>query len=96
MTTSPPTDQTSARVVESLATLFGETSPDTIFSAPERIGDDLVIAAAAWERAGASAWAGAAAAIPAVIRASAVAGAAEGRRRGDQSPLCAWGQKAST
>ena len=35
-----------------LQALFGEASPTTIFSAPERIGDDVVITAAAWERVG--------------------------------------------
>ena len=31
---------------------FGEASPGQVFSPPERIGDDVVITAAAWERAG--------------------------------------------
>jgi uncharacterized spore protein YtfJ len=32
--------------------LFGPAAPGTVFSQPEVVGDDLVIAAAAWERAG--------------------------------------------
>lgn len=45
-------DQAAGRTVESLETLFGPASPATVFSAPERLGDDLVITAASWERAG--------------------------------------------
>ncbi|HEU4319125.1 MAG TPA: spore germination protein GerW family protein [Acidimicrobiia bacterium] len=40
------------RIDRSLERLFGETSPNTVFSAPEAIGDDLVIVASAWERTG--------------------------------------------
>ena len=40
------------RVDQSLEKLFGEASTGTVFSAPEKAGDDLVIVAAAWERAG--------------------------------------------
>lgn len=32
--------------------LFGSAAPGTVFSEPRVVGDDLVIAAAAWERAG--------------------------------------------
>jgi uncharacterized spore protein YtfJ len=45
-------DRASARTVESLTAIFGEASPATIFSPPERVGDDLVVTAAAWDRAG--------------------------------------------
>lgn len=40
------------RLQESLATLMGEVSAATVFSAPVTVGDDLVITAAAWERGG--------------------------------------------
>lgn len=55
MTDNPIGDLTesgSARLRESLNAVFGEASPATIFSAPERVGDDLVVTAVAWERAG--------------------------------------------
>ena len=39
-----------------LAQFFGEASPSTVFSAPERVGDDVVITAAAWDRAGGFGW----------------------------------------
>ncbi|MDX1467753.1 MAG: hypothetical protein R3258_00265 [Acidimicrobiia bacterium] len=32
--------------------IFGEARPDTVFSEPEKVGDSVVIMAAAWERAG--------------------------------------------
>lgn len=35
-----------------LERFFGDASPATVFSAPERVGEDVVITAAAWERAG--------------------------------------------
>jgi len=40
------------RIDRSLEKLFGEASTNTVFSAPEAVGDDLVIFASAWERAG--------------------------------------------
>lgn len=40
------------RVATVMDNLFGEAAPSTVFAAPERIGDDVVITAAAWERAG--------------------------------------------
>jgi uncharacterized spore protein YtfJ len=47
------TDTNAATGVSSaLGTLFGEPSMTTVFSTPEKIGDDLVILAAAWERTG--------------------------------------------
>lgn len=50
----------SDRLVESVAKeirsgvedLFGAAAPGTVFSEPHTVGDDLVITAAAWERAG--------------------------------------------
>ncbi len=44
--------QAGARGEAMLQVLFGEASPDTIFSAAQPVGDDVVITAAAWERAG--------------------------------------------
>ncbi len=35
-----------------LQRLFGDAAPGTVFSAPQPMGDDVVITAAAWERAG--------------------------------------------
>ncbi len=37
---------------ESLGELLGEAGPGTVFSEPMTVGDDLVITAVAWERAG--------------------------------------------
>ncbi|MEE8406741.1 MAG: hypothetical protein V3S32_06290 [Acidimicrobiia bacterium] len=37
---------------DALAALFGGAAPGTVFSEPIHIGDDLVITAVAWERAG--------------------------------------------
>ena len=45
-------DRIDKRAVDGVSGLFGESSPGTVFSTPERIGDDLVITTAAWERAG--------------------------------------------
>ncbi len=45
-------DRAAGRMAESLEAVFGLASPATIFSAPERLGDDLVITASSWERAG--------------------------------------------
>lgn len=45
-------EKTGRQAVEGLSALFGEVSPSTVFSEPIRVGDDLVITAAAWERAG--------------------------------------------
>ncbi|GAH08756.1 unnamed protein product, partial [marine sediment metagenome] len=45
-------DRAAARTRESLETVFGPASPDTVFSAPERLNDELIITAASWERAG--------------------------------------------
>lgn len=40
------------KVVEGLGNVFGDASPTAVFSSPERVGDDVIIMAAAWERAG--------------------------------------------
>ena len=48
-------DQVSAAGAHSQSSLrafFGEASPSSVFSAPMRQGDDLILTAAAWERAG--------------------------------------------
>ena len=50
-------DQTTSETVASqigdaLTGLFGEASPSTLFSEPIQHGDDLVVTAVAWERAG--------------------------------------------
>ena len=37
---------------EALTAVFGEAAPGTVFSEPIQVGDDLVITAVAWERAG--------------------------------------------
>jgi uncharacterized spore protein YtfJ len=39
-------------VSETLTGLFGEASPGTLFSSPVQVGDDLIMTAVAWERAG--------------------------------------------
>ncbi|HEU4750397.1 MAG TPA: spore germination protein GerW family protein [Acidimicrobiia bacterium] len=45
-------DGVGTRVQASLATLLGEVSAASVFSAPVTSGNDLVITAAAWERGG--------------------------------------------
>ena len=40
------------RIGGALTGLFGEASPSTLFSEPIQHGDDLVVTAVAWERAG--------------------------------------------
>ena len=37
---------------DALTALFGEASTSTVFSEPQQHGDDLIITAASWERAG--------------------------------------------
>jgi uncharacterized spore protein YtfJ len=39
-------------ISDSLTRLFGEASPTTLFSEPVKQGDDMIITAVAWERAG--------------------------------------------
>ncbi len=46
------TTQAAAASVEGLNAVFGEASPSSIFSKPEKSGDNLIIVASAWERAG--------------------------------------------
>jgi len=41
-----------SRIGDVLTGLFGEASPSTLFSEPIQNGDDLVVTAVAWERAG--------------------------------------------
>ena len=45
-------EEASKRTVEALNAIFGEAGPSTVFSEPVQVGDDLVITAMAWERAG--------------------------------------------
>lgn len=45
-------ERAAGRTVEGLEAVFGPASPAAVFSQPERLGDDLVITAASWERAG--------------------------------------------
>lgn len=41
-----------SHIGEALTGIFGEASPGTLFSEPEARGDDLILTAVAWERAG--------------------------------------------
>lgn len=50
--TEAVSDKVSAGMAESLTRIFGEASPNTVFSEPIQSGDDIVITAVAWERAG--------------------------------------------
>ena len=45
-------ERAAGRTVEGLGAVFGPASPAAVFSEPERLGDDLIITAASWERAG--------------------------------------------
>ena len=50
-------DQTTSEAIASqigdaLTGLFGEASPSALFSEPIKHGDDLIVTAVAWERAG--------------------------------------------
>ncbi len=56
MSASQPFEMVGRKTGDLLAQFFGEASPATVFSPPERIGDDVVITAAAWERAGGFGW----------------------------------------
>lgn len=42
----------SGRMVDALEAIFGPASTDAVFSRPEHVGEEVVITAAAWERAG--------------------------------------------
>ncbi len=57
-------EQVSGRVIEGLASIFGEASPDAVFSRPEQVGEDFVITAAAWEWAGGFGFGGGSSADP--------------------------------
>jgi uncharacterized spore protein YtfJ len=52
MTNENPSETIASRIGEALTGLFGEASPSTLFSEPEARGDDLIVTAVAWERAG--------------------------------------------
>ena len=45
-------DAASGGAADALRALFGEATTGAIFSDPEQVGDDTVILASAWERAG--------------------------------------------
>ncbi|MGI9647375.1 MAG: hypothetical protein ACR2OI_02535 [Acidimicrobiia bacterium] len=45
-------EQAADRIAGNLEAVFGKASPDTVYSTPERVGEDLIITAASWERAG--------------------------------------------
>ena len=45
-------DRVGNRTGELMRSFFGEAAPTTVFSEPHRVGDDIVITAAAWERVG--------------------------------------------
>ena len=50
--TPDPIDGAATRAIEGLEQLFGEASPSQVFSAPQPVGEHVIITAAAWERAG--------------------------------------------
>jgi len=39
-------------MIEAMSALFGKGEPATVFAEPIQVGDDLVVTAMAWERAG--------------------------------------------
>lgn len=43
---------TAEPTADALTAVFGEAAPSTVFSEPIQVGDDFVITAVAWERAG--------------------------------------------
>jgi uncharacterized spore protein YtfJ len=45
-------DRAAARTIEGLNAVLGEASPGTIFSEPATVGEDLIVTASAWDRAG--------------------------------------------
>lgn len=51
-------DDAARRLSDPLTALFGEPDPAGVFSAPVEVGDDIVITAAAWDRAGGFGWGG--------------------------------------
>lgn len=40
------------QITDSLKSIFGDASPSSVFSKSEKLGNDVIITAAAWERAG--------------------------------------------
>jgi uncharacterized spore protein YtfJ len=46
------TETIASRIGDALTGLFGEASPGTLFSEPVQHGDDIIVTAVAWERAG--------------------------------------------
>lgn len=46
------TGQVGQETMDSMGSFFGDGSPTSVFSAPEQVGETLIITAAAWERAG--------------------------------------------
>ncbi len=53
MTERPaPYEPAASRTIAGLEAFFGPATPATVFSEPRPVGDDLVITAASWERAG--------------------------------------------
>lgn len=47
-----PADPAATRTIDAMGALFGTASPAQVFSGPQPVGEDIVITAAAWERAG--------------------------------------------
>jgi uncharacterized spore protein YtfJ len=41
-----------SRIADAMAGIFGDASPESLFSSPTQVGDDIFVTAAAWERAG--------------------------------------------
>ena len=50
--TEDRTDKAADRATDALTAIFGEPEPATLFSEPLQHGDDLLITASAWDRAG--------------------------------------------
>jgi uncharacterized spore protein YtfJ len=46
------TESVTSRISNALTGIFGEASPASLLSSPTQVGDDLIITAVAWERAG--------------------------------------------
>jgi uncharacterized spore protein YtfJ len=49
---NPDSEDMGARVSEMLSALVGPASPSAVFSEPQKVGEDLVFTAAAFERGG--------------------------------------------
>lgn len=47
-----PQEDAANRTLTGIETFFGPASPSTVFSEPQPVGNELIITAAAWERAG--------------------------------------------